>query len=89
MIALRDEFESIQALLLHRSLLPSLDSVVFELISKETRLQTLYSSISSNSDLMAATPYRETSKVYTQPTRVVGNASDGQSMRFMGKIFLL
>jgi hypothetical protein len=40
-MAIRDEFEHTRASLLHRSPLPSLESVLSELISKETRFSTM------------------------------------------------
>jgi hypothetical protein len=41
LIAIRDEFEHIQASLLHRSPLPSLESALSELVSEETRFSTM------------------------------------------------
>lgn len=82
LMTLKDEF---LASLLHRSPLPSLDSAVSKLISEEIRLQTLHLSIPGISRLMAATPCRQTSKIFTRPNKVARNASNGQSTGFMEK----
>ena len=41
LMTLRDEFESIQSSLLHRNPLPTLDTMIKDLISEEARLDTL------------------------------------------------
>ena len=41
LMTIRDEFESLRNSLLHRNLLPKLDTVINDLISKEARLDTL------------------------------------------------
>ena len=41
LMIVRDEFESIRSSLIHRSLLPKLDTVIKNLISEEARIDTL------------------------------------------------
>ncbi|KAA8517060.1 hypothetical protein F0562_017122 [Nyssa sinensis] len=55
MMALRDDFESTRASLLHRQPLPTLDAAVSELISEETRRSTMKM---QSSDMVLATASR-------------------------------
>jgi hypothetical protein len=43
MMALRDDFEHVHVQLLHRSPLPTLNTVIFKLVRAETRSQTMCS----------------------------------------------
>jgi hypothetical protein len=62
MMALRDDFESTRASLLHCQPLPTLDATISELISEETRRSTMKM---QSSDMVLATASRGTSQSST------------------------
>ncbi|KAL0307388.1 UNVERIFIED_CONTAM: hypothetical protein Scaly_2984000 [Sesamum calycinum] len=61
LMTLRDEFESVQSSLLHRSPLPKLDIVIKDLISEEIRLNTLHAEhVPLSTDMVLATHATQT-----------------------------
>ena len=64
MEALRDDFEGLRGTILHRNPLPSVDSVVSELLAEEIRLK---------SHTEKDTPILTTPSVFAVPQRPIGN----------------
>jgi hypothetical protein len=66
LMAIQDEFEHTRASLLHRSLLPSLESALSELISEKTRFSTM--KLHNTSEMVMATTSRNTHAPSSIPT---------------------